>query len=164
VRAAAVAAALVAALLATTAVAAVAVAAPARGGPVRLGDAVDPRIADGGAQRQLDAARARWRRLAARSYRMRVRLTCYCPHEVRRPRMIVVRRGRPVGLVAPYLDRFATVPRQFARIQEAIDARVAALTVSYRPSGRPRTIAIDRSRAIVDEEIALAVDRFRRLR
>lgn len=132
--------------------------------PTRPGDATDPRILDGTAQRELDAAKQRWQETGARSYRMRVSLGCFCPRTVTRPRTLTVRRGRPDPRTPSHLRRWATVGRQFARIQEAVDARAARLTVRYTPLGRPASISVDLRFTIVDEEMAVAVDRFRRLR
>ncbi|MDO9409752.1 DUF6174 domain-containing protein [Patulibacter sp.] len=130
--------------------------------PAAEPDGPDPSIADGRAQRALDAARERWAARGLRSYRMRPALSCFCPPEVRAPRTVQVRRGRPVGAVPDALRRFATVPRLFARVQEAIDAGVASLTVSYASgTGRPTSLSVDRSRAIADEETVVTVDRFR---
>lgn len=125
-------------------------------------DAPDPAIADGRAQRALDAARERWARSGPRSYRMRLRVACFCPPDVTRPRSVRVRAARSVGTVPEALRRFATVPRLFARVQEAIDAKAAVLTVSYaKGSGRPTQVGVDRSRRIADEESGVTVDRFR---
>lgn len=134
---------------------------PAEQGPDL--DAPDPAIADGRAQRALDAARERWSATGSRRYRMRLRVSCFCPPDVTRPRTVRVRAGRPLGVVPEALRRFATVPRLFARVQEAIDARAAVLTVSYaKGSGRPTELAVDRSRRIADEESGVIADRFRR--
>ncbi|MDO8213875.1 DUF6174 domain-containing protein [Conexibacter sp. CPCC 206217] len=127
-------------------------------------DRPDPRITDGTAQRRLDAARERWEKLGARSYRMRVRVSCFCPEGITRPRTIIVRRGRPVAPVPEHLRPYATVPRLFTTVQDAIDARVARLTAQYTSVGVPKTIFVDRSFMIADEERGVGVDRFRTLR
>jgi hypothetical protein len=120
---------------------------------------VDPGIADGSAQRELDAARTRWRAGAIRSYRFKLRIVCFCAPAFRRPAKIVVWRGRPVDPPAR-LRAVASVPRLQSRVQDAIDDRVAGLSVRYGRRGVPRSIAIDRSRRIADEEIGYAVVRF----
>lgn len=130
--------------------------------PAGPDDEPDARILDGTAQRSLDAARERWHALGAGSYRMRVRVQCFCPREITRPHVITVRGGRPVAPVPEHLRPYATVPRLFARVQDAIDARVAALTAEYTARGIPRTIFVDRSFMIADEERGVGVDRFRR--
>ncbi|HST39048.1 MAG TPA: DUF6174 domain-containing protein [Conexibacter sp.] len=121
----------------------------------------DPQIRDGTAQRELDAARDRWAALGVRSYRLRVRVSCFCPDTIRRARTIVVRRGKPVGPVPSHLRRYATVPRLFTRVQDAIDADVARLTATYGAHGVPKTIYVDQSEMIADEEQGVTVDRFK---
>lgn len=122
---------------------------------------VDPSIADGSAQRSLDAARERWAEHGVASYRMRVGVRCFCPRSYTMPRPLTVRRGKPVPPVPPHLRTYATVPRIFAFIQRAIDGRAALMTVRYSPHGLPREVSIDRSFQIADEEIGVVVDRFR---
>lgn len=129
--------------------------APAQPPPER----VDPGIEDGSAQRALDAARERWRDAGSSSYRYRLRLACFCQGV--RFETIVVRRGRPVRAPA-HLRHAATVPRLHRIVQEAIDDRSASLEVSYGRHGVPRTIAIDRSVALADDELTYDVRRFRR--
>lgn len=151
---------LLAALLLLLAAGAAPAAAGAPGGPPA--DAVDPSIADGSAQRSLDAARERWAAHGVVSYRMRVGVRCFCPRQFTTPRPLTVREGRPVAPVPRHLRAYATVPRLFAFVQRAIDGRAALLTVRYGPHGVPRVVSIDRSFQIADEEIGVVVDRFRR--
>ncbi len=127
------------------------------------GPTVDPRIADGTAQRELDAARAAWSAYGQRHYRMRVATDCFCPPEVRRSRRIEVRDGRPVARPPAHLRPYATVWRIFARTQEAIDNRVAGLTATYDAHGIPRELFVDVSLTIADEEHGIRVVRFRTL-
>jgi Family of unknown function (DUF6174) len=127
-------------------------------GPVP--DPVDPAIADGSAQQALDAARARWRATGLRSYRYRARRICFCAPRYTRAARIVVRRGHPADPPAR-LRRVATVPRLLRRVQDAIDDRVASLTVRYGGRGVPHVIAVDVSRMIADEEYTFRVRRFR---
>lgn len=144
----------VAAVVATFAVVPATAITPVSPGPT------DPSIRDGSAQRRLDAARERWAALDARSYRLRVRVSCFCPDSIRRARTMVVRRGKPVGPVPSHLRRYATVPRLFTRVQDAIDGGVARLTATYGPNGVPKTIYVDQSFQIADEEQGVTVDRF----
>ena len=128
--------------------------------PAPPGDGVDPAIADGSAQRELDAARERWRAAGIRSYRFEARIECFCAPGTRRPELIVVHRGKPIDPPAR-LRAIATVPRLLRKVQGAIDDRVARLSVRYGRRGVPRSIAIDRSLMIADEEMGYVVDRFR---
>jgi hypothetical protein len=126
----------------------------------RQGDAVDPRILDGTHQRRLTAARGRWRDAGVRDYRFRVRLSCFCPPDIRAPRVIVVRGGRARNAPS-HLREAATVPRLLRIVQRAIDDRVADLGVRYGRRGIPRSISIDGSRAVADDERSYAVNGFR---
>lgn len=123
----------------------------------------DPAITDGSAQKQLDTARARWKKAHISSYKVRVALGCFCPETIRKPRTLTVRGG---GAVKPpqHLTEVATVPRMFRTIQKAIDGKVAAITVAYSARGVPRSITIDRSRMTVDEEQYFTIDRFKPLK
>jgi Family of unknown function (DUF6174) len=56
------------------------------------------------------------------------------------------------------------VPRLLRVVQHAIDERVSGLSVRYNRRGIPRSISIDSSRAIADDERSYAVDRFRAAR
>jgi hypothetical protein len=147
-------------LLAATALATAPAASAQAPGP---GDQPDPAIADGSAQRALTAARARWKAANVRSYRVRVALGCFCPEEIRKPRTITVRGGIPVRPPS-HLKEVATVPRMFRLIQRSIGRGVAGLDVTYGARGVPRTISIDVSRMIADEESSYSIDRFVRLR
>ena len=123
---------------------------------------VDPQIADGSAQRALDAARARWRATGLRSYDFRVALLCFCSEDVRRPHDLRVRGGRPIGPGPPrHLREVATVPRMHRVVQAAIDARVDGLSVRYGRRGLPRRIDIDADRGVADEEHSFEAGRLR---
>jgi hypothetical protein len=141
-----------AALLAVPALAAGATAIPTP--PLR--GAPDPQIADGSLQRSLDAARTRWKAAHVRSYRYALDVSCFCrPNQ----HVYVVRRGIPKGGAGADKE-VATVPRLFRLIQRKIDAGVADLTVTYGKRGVPRSIAVDGSRQIADDEVSYALSRF----
>jgi hypothetical protein len=146
-------------LLVALAAAGAAPAAPAAYPGASAGE-VDPEIADGSAQRRLDAARERWRDTGLRSYRFRVRRECFCPLQFTAPALIVVRHGDPVD-PPRRLRGVATVPRLQRKVQRAIDHRVEGLTVRYSRRGVPRAISINPSTMIADEEVGFFVDRFR---
>jgi hypothetical protein len=124
---------------------------------------VDPTIADGSAQRRLDAARARWEAAGLSSYRMRVQRICFCGPKHTRPATVLVRDGKPVR--PPERVRYgASVPRLFKRIQEAIDHRFSGLEVRYGARGVPRRVELDPVELISDEEMTFVVDHVRPLR
>ncbi len=135
--------------------------APTSGDP---GAQPDATITDGTAARQLAEARARWRAAGIASYRTRIAIRCFCPGSITATRTVVVRRGRPIGAVPGHLRDVATVPRLFARIEEAIRAGAATLDVRYATSGRPTSVYVDRSRMIADEERGIVVRSFARTR
>jgi uncharacterized protein DUF6174 len=136
-------------------------AAPAAGqaptGPMRPRSEPAPSIADGSAQRKLDTARRRWRRTRIHNYRFELSRACFCP--MPGPIVVFVRDDRPVKPPASLRD-VATVRRLFRRVQEAIDDEVAGLGVTYDHRGIPRSIGIDGSEMIADDEISYRVGRF----
>ena len=151
-------------ILLSAIVVAVAISSTAGATPGDPGAEPDPRIADGSAQRELDAARAEWKAYGAHAhYRLRIRTDCFCAPATRRARTIEVRDGRPVEPPPAHLRGYATVRRLFARVQEAIDDEVAGLTAEYGLHGVPETIFVDVSRQIVDEEHGVSIVRFRSL-
>ena len=124
----------------------------------------DASITDGSAQKALTAARARWKAKGPRSYTMRVRRSCFCAPPYTSPHTVVVRGGRIVRAHEAVRD-VATVPRLFRVVQRAINSKAVRLSVRYDSTrGFPRSIAIDQSFMIADEEQAFTVDRFKRLR
>ena len=111
---------------------------------------VDPSITDGSAQRALDAARERWRAAAVRSYSVGVRRSCFCPQT--KVVRVVVRGGVLARSTPEDVRAFATVPRQFALVQKAIDGRYAALSARYGSRGNPVAINLDPVAMVADEE------------
>jgi hypothetical protein len=113
---------------------------------------------------RLERAQARWSRQHLRDYRYRLEVGCFCPEQVRGPHTLTVRDGRPVR-PRRFTASYDTVPELFGVVDDAIDGRVASLTVRYdRRRGFPRTISVDGRRNVADDEITISVDRFRRLR
>lgn len=120
---------------------------------------VDPEIADGTAQQQLDAARQRWQAAQIPDYHFSVERLCFCVPAFRGPATIIVRDGAPLAPPAEFAD-VATVPRLHAIVQTAIDDRVERLDVAYDARGVPLSISIDVSSMIADEEIAYRITGF----
>lgn len=116
--------------------------------------AADPAIEDGSAQRALDEARGLWAGRGLADYSFRVRRSCFCPPEFTVRRRVRVRAGKPVAPPAE-VARYASVPRLFAVVQDAIDDRADRLEVAYGDAGMPRRIYVDRSAYIADEELGL---------
>ncbi len=116
----------------------------------------DASIRDGSAQRKLDRARTRWREAGIHNYRFRLQLQCFCPPT---KWVLFVRGDKPVG--APSQARnVATVRRLHRRVQDAIDDRVAGLSVRYDKRGMPRFIGIDGREYIADDEVGYKVEGF----
>jgi uncharacterized protein DUF6174 len=126
------------------------------------GQSVDPSIADGSAQRALDAARREWHRHGPHSYSYRLRLSCYCTAESVEPRTYVVRKRRPVHPPKGFKN-VATMWRALGLVQKAIDDRVDALDVEYYPSGALESLQVDRIRQAIDDEYSWSLDKLRRL-
>jgi hypothetical protein len=118
-------------------------------------------------QSDLSANIEKWQISAPLDYSMEFSVTCFCPTTVTAPVTIVVRdpdtiesinyveTGEPV---AENPDVYLTVGGIFDRIQEAIDMRVASLTVSYDPDlGYPTDVYIDRDFMMADEERGFTV-------
>ncbi len=124
---------------------------------------VDPSIADGSAQKALDAAKQRWRRHGPRSYSYRLQLSCYCTTDALRPRTFVVRDGKPRNPPKGWRGQ-ATVPRLFRLVQRAIDERADEIHVEYRANGSLKVLSVDQDARMIDDEYQYYVSRFGRLR
>jgi hypothetical protein len=120
----------------------------------------DPHIADGTAQRHLDAAQRSFKRAALVSYRYEIKRSCFCPPLAYQ--RIVVRAGRPTPRHDTAIGDLVTVPRMFRAIRAAIHDRVHGLRVTYGRYGVPSSISIDPDANIADEESYYTVRRFRR--
>jgi hypothetical protein len=120
---------------------------------------VDPNIANGTAQQQLNAARQRWQAAHIGDYHFTVERSCFCPPSFRGPATIVVRNGAALAPPAAFAE-VATVPRLHAIVQKAINDQVERLDVTYDARGVPLSISIDVSSQIADEETAYKVTDF----
>jgi hypothetical protein len=105
-------------------------------------------------QSGLAAARARWRRAGLRSYRFRLRVSCFCPG-AGEERTIRVRDGRPHG--GEGADAVVdTVPEMFRQIRDALRSDDSGdVAVRYDEKlGYPRRASIDRIEMAIDDEIS----------
>jgi len=121
----------------------------------------DRAITDGSAQHHLDEARAKWKAQAPRSYRFELRRQCFCPPQTS---VTVIVRGGRIAEAPKEVKSVATVPRLFRDIQRAIDAKVVDLNVSYAKRGVPRSLYVDRSKNVIDEETGYTIKRFTSLK
>jgi hypothetical protein len=119
----------------------------------------DPAITDGSAAKALKRARERWAAARISSYGFEVRHSCFCPPQDFRK--VVVVRGSPRN-PASDIERVATVPRMFGVIRRAIEGKVAGLDVTYGTYGVPKSISLDPSAQIADEESYFTIRRFKR--
>jgi hypothetical protein len=120
---------------------------------------VDPDIANGTAQQQLNAARQRWQAAHIGDYHFTVERLCFCPPSFRGPATIIVRNGAPLAPPAEFTE-VATIPRLHTIVQKAINDRVERLDVTYDTRGVPLSISIDVSSMIADEETAYRITNF----
>jgi hypothetical protein len=120
---------------------------------------VDPGIANGTAQQQLNAAKQRWQAAQISNYHYTVERQCFCAPSFRGPVTIVVRNDKPQGTPAGF-ENVATVPLLHAVVQKAIDDKVDRLGVVYDRRGVPLSIAIDGRLMIADDEITYLVSGF----
>ena len=135
-------------------------AAPAAGQspspPIAPRSTPDRSIRDGSAQRELDRARRRWRRAGIHNYRFSLSRQCFCPPV---SWVLFVRDDKPAGAPAE-ARKLATARRLHRRVQQAIDDRVAGLTVRYDRRGMPRSLHIDGRQNVADDEVGYTVDGF----
>jgi hypothetical protein len=129
----------------------------------QTGPSVDPSIADGSAQKALDAAKRTWRQQGPRSYTYPLQLSCYCTTDAVQPHTFVVRDRKPRHPPKGWKGQ-ATMWRVFKLVQRAIDERVDGLDVEYRAGGSLKVLAVDHDSMTVDDEYTYYVDRFRALR
>jgi hypothetical protein len=117
-------------------------------------------------QAELNANIEKWRQAGLSDYTFEFRVNCFCPTSITAPVRInvqdattlesvsYVETGEPV---TEDLDLYLTVGGMFDMIQEAIDMRVASLTVSYEPElGYPTNVFVDRDFMMADEERGFA--------
>jgi hypothetical protein len=114
----------------------------------------DPAILPGAVAAALGRAERRWQRARIRSYDLQTRVVCFCGGL---PGWLTtsVRAGRVVRGVD-------SVPVLLAQVVDAIEGRPAELDVTYDRYGVPTGIFSDPDRRITDDELGLAMRRFRR--
>lgn len=121
-------------------------------------------------QKNLDAAKALWNKAAKNSYTLQQTRSCFCmPDSIRPISFDVVNGTIQTGSVA-YADASGgkltdemlsrgglyTVNAAFDYIQEAINERADNIDVEYdATTGYPKSIYVDRSHMIADEELGL---------
>lgn len=121
-------------------------------------------------QKNLNDAKALWKNAAKTSYTMHQTRSCFCGPDSTRPMTFDVANSSIVTGSAVYADASGgklsdeilsrnslyTVDAAFASIQQAIDEKADSITVEYdATTGYPKSIYVDRSQMIADEELGL---------
>lgn len=117
---------------------------------------------------ELEGAQARFEQnMAQDSYTFHSRRSCECTVETTREMLVTVQNGAITGAIyvddetavsAQTLEHVMTIEEAFDEIQRAIDEGVHVLHVEYDTElGFPKSIAIDYSAQIADEELSLII-------
>ena len=125
----------------------------------------------------LRAARERWASQGARSYDFELTVLCFCPPDYTEPVVVAVRDGVAVAVTSlasgrpvdadrrSWYERFDTVDKQFALIEDAIAREAASISVSYDQAlGYPTALYIDYDFRMADEELGLRAANLRLIR
>jgi len=118
----------------------------------------------------LAAARRQWADHLPAAYSFTWTQGCECISDMTRPIRISVTSGQIANAVfvddqravgEPVRGYLLTIDGVFDRIQAAIDQDAAEVTVEYDPArGYPRSVFVDYSRQVADEELALQISDF----
>jgi Family of unknown function (DUF6174) len=109
-----------------------------------------------GFEEKLAQSRASWKAQNLRSYTFTLQRVCFCPEEYTRPVTITVREG--VATNAPeHLAAYGTIDKILDTVEAAYTDKAEQLDVTYAPDGWPKTVYIDRSKQIADEEYSLTI-------
>ena len=107
-------------------------------------------------EQQLALARSNWMAKKLRSYKFTLRKVCFCPEEYTRSVTITVQNGVPIDS-PEHLRAYDTVEKTLDVIGEALNSKADQVDMDFDVDGWPRSVFIDRSRAIADEEYGLAI-------
>uniref|UniRef100_UPI00286B0D4D DUF6174 domain-containing protein n=1 Tax=Armatimonas sp. TaxID=1872638 RepID=UPI00286B0D4D len=107
-------------------------------------------------EQQLSLARSNWTAKKLRSYKFTLRKNCFCTEEYTRPVTITVQNG--VAINSPeHLKAYDTVEKTLDVIGEALTRKADQVDMDFSLDGWPRSVFIDHSRVIADEEYSLTV-------
>ena len=105
---------------------------------------------------ELAQARTNWAARNLRSYSFTVSKSCFCPEEYTRPATITVRDG--VAVDAPvHLAAYSTIDKVLDAVDAAHKSKPDVLEVDFSAEGWPRTLRVDPSAALADEEYYLTI-------
>jgi Family of unknown function (DUF6174) len=105
---------------------------------------------------ELAKARTNWAAQKLRSYKFTIQRSCFCPDEYTRAVTITVRDGVPTD-APPHLAAYSTVDKVLDTVTEAHASKADRLEVEFTPEGWPRTVYVDQSARIADEEYGLTL-------
>ena len=109
-----------------------------------------------GFDEELAQARTNWAARNLRSYSFTVSKSCFCPVEYTRPVTITVRDG--VAVDAPvHLSAYSTIDKVLDAVDAAHNSKPDVLEVDFTAEGWPRTLRVDPSAALADEEYYLTI-------
>jgi len=112
------------------------------------------------------AHRMLWSRPGRYAYAFTWQQSCFCPTEMTRPIRITVETGQiktavyaddQVPVSASVMTSLLTIEGVFDLIQSAIDRHAAQIDVQYDTIGFPKSVFIDISTRIADEERSIAI-------
>lgn len=125
----------------------------------------------------------KWQSQRVSDYTFTLQHNCYCLPEKMTPIMVTVKNGKVISAITESLevainangseaapsvvdamDQAMSVDQLFAQIKTAIDGNSAKISVKYDARwGYPKSIYIDRSEMIADEEFSLSVSGFAKI-
>ena len=117
-------------------------------------------------QHELEEQRARWEETIPKRYQFTFQWLCFCPPEYTAPVRIVVDGGVVDSVILletgerlppDRLADYRSVEGLFDFLQETIDRKPAAITVTYGASGYPERASIDYRSNVGDDEVSFTV-------
>ncbi|NOH04154.1 MAG: hypothetical protein HND47_20365 [Chloroflexi bacterium] len=128
-------------------------------------------------QSDFDRNIAKWQDASISHYRYQLFLGCFCPFVEDMPLTIEVKDGEVVSITRPdgtpvdssnpsfdYYQSYATIDRLFLELEAELNGEADEVLVTYDPLfGFPVSIAIDRIKEAVDDELSLQVSNFEML-
>jgi Family of unknown function (DUF6174) len=105
---------------------------------------------------ELAQARTNWAAQKLRSYKFTIQRSCFCPEEYTRAVTITVRDGVPTD-APPHLTAYSTVDKVLDTVAQAHASKADQLDVNFTLEGWPRTVYVNQSARIADEEYGLTL-------
>lgn len=105
---------------------------------------------------ELAQARTNWAAQKLRSYTFTIQRSCFCPDEYTRAVTITVRDGVPTDAPS-HLAAYSTIDKVLDTVAQAHASKADRLDVDFTPQGWPRTVYVDQSAQLADEEYGLTL-------